>query len=374
MRLLWAFSTFAIGGPQRRFASLIERLDPSFQHVVIALDGNREAEQFLPANGRWSRHELTFEKSSFVSFSNLRAIRRTLDEFAPDLILTSNWGAIEWAIANRGRRRIPHIHFEDGFGPDESASRQNQKRVLARRAFLRGRIVVVPSTTLLHIALNIWRLPPDQVIHIPNGVDVERYRQRAGKSAGAEIVVGSLGALRGEKNYRRLVRAVAQADRQCGALLRLAIYGEGPERIAIESEAMSSDFTGRLSLPGASLAAETALREFDIFALSSDTEQMPLSLMEAMAAGLPVAATDVGDIRDMVSDENRAFITKAGDDKALAHAISVLASDEVLRQQLGAANAAKARVDFALERMVGAYSALIRNVIATGGRRYTKFQ
>lgn len=359
MKMLWVFSTFSIGGPQRRAAEIIARLGDSEEHVIIPLDGRREASAFLPPDGAWRFETVPLKKSGFVSFSNLAAIRSALSRLKPDLLMTSNWGAIEWAIANRGAAKVPHIHFEDGFGPDESQTRQNWKRAGARRLALSDRLVVVPSQTLLDVARRCWRLPAENVILIENGVDVARYRspQRPERPV---VVVGSLGALRPEKNYPRLARAVAaaRADAGCGICLR--ICGEGPDRAAIEAEADAS----WLELPGETKSPETAFRDFDIFALSSDTEQAPLSLMEAMAAGLPVAATDVGDIKRMVAPANAPFISQMEDEKGLANSIAALAKDRRLRLELGRANAAKAGTDFTVEKMVSAHAALHRRAIS----------
>ncbi len=359
MKLLWVFSTFAIGGPQRRFAALAPALGREFSHAIVAMDGRTDAAQFLTPSADWRLLPVEVKKSSFVSWSSVRRFRRMIAEQKPDILLTSNWGTIEWAIANRGRGRRPHIHFEDGFGPDEQL-RQNPRRIIARATLLRNSLIVVPSRTLYNVALSLWRLPDRNVALIANGVDLARFAPAA--RTGPDIVVGSLGALRAEKNYRRLVRAFAAAKTASGPM-RLAIFGEGPDRVAIEAEARAAGVADRIILPGAALAPERALASIDIFALSSDTEQAPLSLMEAMVSGLPVVATDVGDIADMVSDENRPFIVSAADETAFAEKLTRLAGDRDLRLGIGAANAAKASRDFSLDRMVAAHLALYRRAL-----------
>jgi glycosyltransferase involved in cell wall biosynthesis len=99
--------------------------------------------------------------------------------------------------------------------------------------------------------------------------------------------------------------------------------------------------------------------QFDIFALSSDTEQMPLSVIEAMASGLPVVSTDVGDVRLMVAETNLPHITPL-DDAALAGALAALVADPDERRRIGLANQTKAGRDFDQAAMFAAHGALWR--------------
>jgi glycosyltransferase involved in cell wall biosynthesis len=164
-------------------------------------------------------------------------------------------------------------------------------------------------------------------------------------------------ALRPEKNLARLLRAFAlvRALRPC----RLVIAGGGPERAGLEALAGELGVAGEVDFPGHVADTPALYAGFDAFALSSDTEQMPISVLEAMAAGLPVAATDVGDVRAMLAPENGAEVV-AQDAAALAAALAGLLADPARRALLGAANRRRAEADFDQETMFAAWHALFR--------------
>jgi glycosyltransferase involved in cell wall biosynthesis len=270
--------------------------------------------------------------------------------------VTYNWGAIEWAMANIPRL-ARHIHIEDGFGPEERAG-QIRRRVLTRRVVLARSTVVLPSRNLLRIATEVWGLNPSRVHYLPNGIDISRF---AGpdRIPGDVPILGTVAGLRTEKNVSRLLRAFRHVAEATPA--RLIIVGDGPERSALAALSEKLGLASRIEFAGQVDEPAPLYRLFDIFALSSDTEQMPLSVIEAMASGLPIASTDVGDVAAMVAEANRPFITTL-DEVALAGAITALAGDRNLRARLGAANQAKATAEFDQAAMVAAFRTLFDGV------------
>jgi glycosyltransferase involved in cell wall biosynthesis len=358
--IVHVFPSFARGGQQMRLATVARGLGDRFRHRVISLDNE------VSAKGAFDPQTIEVEtfaakKSAGLSLSNIRGLARLID--GGDLLCTYNFGSLEAALANRRGPKLPHLHFEDGFGPDESLTRQKLRRVLLRRFLLADSLVIVPSRGLEELALGKWRLKRANLRRIVNGVEIARFgRERGPRNAAAPVIVGSVGALRPEKNYLRLIGAFTRAAP--GKAAKLTIYGEGQQRARLGVLAGKAGCD--IELRGETSAPEKAYASFDIFALSSDTEQAPLSLMEAMAAGLPVVATDVGDIRDMVAEENRAFITPLGDDDALADALALLIGDSGLRARLGAANAGKARASFSAARMVEDFRALFTETLERG--------
>jgi len=303
---------------------------------------------------------------------NAVTLRRLFKRLHPNLVLTYGWGGTDAAAVARisGFRRV--IHTEDGFLPDES-QKQKFKRVLVRRLLLRMPArIVVPSRTLWRIATGIWWLPLRRVCFVPNGIDTERFSppspetiQAARRRLGClpdELVIGTVGHLREEKNQFRLLKAFAALVAQRPA--RLLILGDGPLRSPLVRRTQELGLADHVVFTG--VVSDTAAHypAMDALAMSSDTEQMPLAVLEAMGMGLPVVSTDVGDVKEMISDENRRWVTWLGDDEAYAQALIDLANNPSDRSIFGRANREKCVRDFNYGGMMKSYLDLYREVLA----------
>ncbi len=166
--VLSVFATFAVGGPQVRFAALANRYGARYRHLIVAMDGNVACRERLSPSLDVRFSPVPIRKGAIIA--NLRAFRRFLRAQRPDVLVTHNWGSIEWAAANLPAL-VRHVHIEDGFGPEER-DRQLRRRVLIRRLVLRRSTLAVPSRTLARIAMGVWRLAPQRVHFIPNGIDL----------------------------------------------------------------------------------------------------------------------------------------------------------------------------------------------------------
>jgi glycosyltransferase involved in cell wall biosynthesis len=346
------FPGFGVGGAQVRFCALANHLGPGVPHSVISLNGDQACAEKLDPD-----LDVRFPPSGHQRGRMLGSIlhaRRVLAQERPRLVITSNWGAIEWAIGAR-LAGLAHLHSEDGFGPEER-TRQIPRRVRTRRLALRGSELILPSRTLQAIARDQWRLPAPRLHYVPNGIDLARF---AGATPmppppGEGPVIGTIAALRAEKNIPRLLNAVARLRQS--RKLRLVVVGDGPERPALEAQAGALGIDDATLFAGHSPQAERWMASFDVFALSSDTEQMPLSLLEAMASGLACACTDVGDVAGMVARANAAFVTPVTDD---AFTLGLGALLEADRAAIGRANRAKAEAEFDQATMFQAWGRLL---------------
>ena len=310
--MLHVFPTFDLGGSQRRTVDLMNVFKKEERHIVVPIDGRRGATARLDPDVRIEYRECVIRPSSRPALDNWWRLRRLLGDVRPDLLLTYNFGALEAALANRLLPICRHIHFEDGFGPEEADGRQLPRRVWLRRLALSGNsIIVVPSRTLERIALEAWRFKADRVHYVPNGIDIERFARAKPypglRRSDQECLIGSIGVLRPEKRLDRLLRIFAKLETQQST--RLVIAGDGPERARLESMARELQINDRVTFTGFIDAPETILAALDVFAITSDTEQMPYSLLEAMAASLPIVATDVGDIKAMLPKASQASVS-----------------------------------------------------------------
>lgn len=360
--LLHVFPSFAVGGQQTRFATLANRLGPRFRHRIVSLDGADQALALLDPS-----LDVALLPAAAGGIGGLPGIVRCLSATEATALVTYNWGAIEWAMINRLIHRRPHLHLEDGFGPEE-AERQKRRRIIARAIMLRRSQVVVPALNLATIAVNQWHLPPKHVHYIPNGIDAGRFdhpppgsAQRFAQRPG-ECVIGSFSPLRPEKNIARLLSAFARIGADLTA--RLVICGDGPERDRLTAMAANEGIAERVVFTGHIAPPEAVMGAFDLLAMTSDTEQMPYAVIEAMAARLPVVATDVGDIALMVAPENRPFIVARDDTDGLAAALCRLCQEPDLRRRLGRENRRRVESEYTIERMVDAFQRVLDAVLA----------
>jgi glycosyltransferase involved in cell wall biosynthesis len=197
------------------------------------------------------------------------------------------------------------------------------------------------------------------VLYVPNGVDTARFAEPISEGVPGflrrpgEMVIGTVAPLRREKNIGRLLRVFAMLE--FSRPLRLVIAGDGAERISLERLAADLGIAGRVIFTG-QVVPEAVLGTFDIFALSSDTEQMPNAMLEAMAASRAIAAVNVGDVKNIVCEDNQEFIVDRDDATAFAEAFTRLLCNPERRQALGCANRRRVVAEFSQERMFSAYS------------------
>ncbi|WFL77559.1 glycosyltransferase family 4 protein [Altererythrobacter arenosus] len=367
-RILHLHSSFSPGGKELRCVQLINAFGPGLRHAIVS----GEPEQ-MGAAKLISRSISVDYPQDFPSLQGrpwpgrLLKLAKAMKPY--DLVLTYNWGAMDAVMAHtifsEALGLPPLIHHEDGFNEDEAGKLKASRNWYRRIGLGKASGLVVPSERLEEIALLTWQQPIGRVKRIANGIDTKAFAKTPRHDVlrvvkrDNEKWVGTLAGLRPVKNLTALVRAFAGLPEEW----QLVIVGEGPEKDRIRGEAAALELSHRVHLPGQVANPADVAGLFDIFALSSHSEQFPISVVEAMAAGIPVAAPAVGDIAQMVASENAPYICAPGDEAALAASLKQLATDDVLRGDIGLANRTKARAEFDEQRMIDTYRRLYASAL-----------
>jgi glycosyltransferase involved in cell wall biosynthesis len=258
------------------------------------------------------------------------------------------------ALIARVPRRVHTKHGANVYGP---------RGLWAARALVRAvDAVVAVSAETAAVARSKELVPPERLHVVPNGVPLGRFARNADARArvraelglpGDAMVVGSVGRLAPEKDYPLLVRALAPLldERK-----RLILVGEGPARAAIEAS-VPREKAGFVQILGARDDVPALLSAFDVFALSSRTEGLPLAIPEAMANSLPIVATAVGGLPSSVPRDCGHLVPR-GDEASLRRVLAALLDDPARARTMGDAARDHALARFSVEKMTDAYEQL----------------
>ena len=238
--------------------------------------------------------------------------------------------------------------------------------VMARRA---GCAVVVCDAMRNDPRIRAARLKV-RVVH--NGISDLKCQSNAGNGLGSigvkhdsdKLIIGTVGRLSPEKGFDVLVSAVARVVHG-GQAVRLVMIGDGPERDRLEALARERGVAECVHFTGYIPEASRFMRGFDIFVMSSLREGLPLTLLEAMQAGVPVVATRVGGIPEVLGDGRCGILVNPGNEDELARAIIQLYDSWEMRRQLAVAGKDRVRGEFSSENMEQKYRAIYEQVLST---------
>ena len=247
-----------------------------------------------------------------------------------------------------------------------------RKRILANRLLLQRRDRVVGVGAALRQALIVNEgIPARRVSVIYNGIDLNAFSQppadrsaiRRAMDVGEEdFVLIQVARLVPIKDHLTALRAVKQVAVQWPRV-RLVVVGEGPEEAAIREFVSQNELTAQVRLLGLRSDVAWLLPGADAFLLSSINEGIPLTLIEAMAAGLAIVSTDVGGVAEVVLDGQTGLLAPVGDAGVLAQHVLSLAARPDIRAALGRAGRERAFALFSEEQMLDAYDRLYREML-----------
>lgn len=231
-----------------------------------------------------------------------------------------------------------------------------------RRIWRKAAWVSAVSRPLQELAEKTW--PEGRIDFVPNGVDTQKFHPEAGKNRAEEPSDGftlvCIAQLTLMKGIQHLLRAISELPKDQIARLRLVIYGTGPYQAALEELADELGLSERVEFAGLvdSNVLSGKLRAADGFVLPSLREGLPLSLLEAMACGLPVVISAIGGIPDVVRDGENGLLVQPGDETALTEALRRILSDGALRARLSS-SARETALQWSWARIWEQYEALM---------------
>lgn len=352
--------SLAVGGMENGVVNVINATRDQVRHTVVTMTGRGPLSERLPA----SVPIHCIGKRAGTDLGAVLRLGRLVRGLRPDVVHSRNWGAFDAVVAARlaGVRTVVHgEHGREAADPQGLDPRRNRLRRLL--APLVSRFVTVSLDLRRWLVITVG-IPAHKVVTIHNGVDTARFspadsseaREALGLPIGA-TVIGTIGRLDPVKDQAGLIEAFSGLA-ESGSSPILAIVGEGPSRPALEEQILRRGLSQRVRLFGERRDVATALRAFDVFVLPSRAEGMSNTILEAMASGLPVVATDVGGNPELVEPETTGRLVPPGDPHALEAALRGYVADAYLRRSQGKAGRERVIQQFSLDRMAQAHAGL----------------
>ena len=356
------------GGMEHMLVKLINHTHQRYRHAVVCLEGYGVLRDQIESVDVTC---VALNKKPGKDWGCYFRLWRVLRNMKPDLVHTYNIGALDVAPVARLAGVQCVVHAERGRDAADPRGESRKYRLLRRwlLPFIDRYLPV--SRDLQNWLIEKVGIPSSRVICIPNGIDVTAFATAADVKGArpllgsfalpGTVLIGTVGRLDPVKDQAGLIAAFYNL---CGALpqererLRLVLVGEGPQRPALESLIAHTGLLAQIRLVGNRTDVAALLAEFDVFALSSIAEGMPGVVLEAMAAGLPVVATAVGGVGEVVVAGVTGTLVPASDPEALAAALANYVLDDKLRAQHGNAGREHVVAQFSLQTMLSAYAAV----------------
>ncbi|SIN67648.1 Glycosyltransferase involved in cell wall bisynthesis [Singulisphaera sp. GP187] len=289
-----------------------------------------------------------------------RRTARIIREWRPDIIHVRNgWGwpdaALAWLLALRRGRLVFSFHGWD------SMNRLPWRRAFIYRqlARLTPALVSISAETADRFAYEAG-IAPSRFTVLDSGIDVDRFLPAERRERSGRLVIGCVSRLDPIKAHDVLIDAFARAVDGGARDLELRLVGDGPTRGSLERLVAERGLGDRVRFLGMCRDIPDQLRAMDLFVLPSHREGRPISIMEAMASGLPVIATRVGSVPGLVENGRTGLLVEPGDVAALARAITDLADDPEVRSRLAEASRRFAVAGLSVGRMAEQYAAFYK--------------
>lgn len=351
VHIIWSLGT---GGAEKLLVDLALNLKDSYELTVISQFGR----------GGFPNEEILEKNAVRVIYLNKRTgfdlkavfdLYKTLSAIKPDIVHThiqASAYAIFWYITHPKAAKFHTVHSV----ADRELGKVHQKAQAFAYACL-GVVPIAISPAVKESLVKTYGLGAENIPLIHNGIDTSEFaRPRAARGENAPFELVQVASFNKWKNQIFLLRAFARALEQ-EPDMHLTFVGDGPELAAVKSAAEKLGIRDKALFAGSSAKVAEFLRRADAFVLSSTFEGLPLAVLEAYAAGLPVISTRVGGVPDMLTDGENGLLVPSGDEAAMSAAILKLRANRGLCAKMGEANRKKAE-EFDIKTVSEAYKKL----------------
>ena len=356
---------FDFGGLETVLAECVNRIPATeYRHAIVCLTDYTE---FADKITQPEVPIFALHKAPGLGLGTHAAFWKLMRQLRPTILHTYNLSAIEYVFTATLAGVPVRIHAEHGRDLSDPEGK-NRKHNLLRRLLIPFIDCFVPvSRDLRQWLTDAIGVPDAKNLLINNGVDTDQFRAlpstaaaTATTTAPTEFVVGTVGRIQDVKNQKGLVDAFVRLLSllpQERARLRLHLVGDGPLLPQIRTQVEAAGIADRVWLAGSRTDIAELMRGFSVFALPSFAEGTPVTLLEAMASSLPVVASKVGGIPDVVSEES-GVLTAATDTEAIAAALMQYCREPALAARHGAAGRRTVEQHYSIAAMLTAYTRL----------------
>ena len=366
---------FDVGGLENGVVNLINHMPAErFRHAVVALAECVPA--FCERVRRTDVRFISLHKPPGHGIKLYPRLYRLFRELRPAIVHTRNLAALEFTVPARLAGVPARVHGEHGWDTSDPGGTLRKYQLLRRvySPFV-SRYVALSGQIESYLTDRVG-IARSRVERICNGVDTLRFRPAVVRERlpgspftdPSAVIVGTVGRLQTVKDQVNLVRAVAiaRARGEGGQALRLVIAGDGPQRGEVEAEIRATGIGDITWLAGERSDVPAVMRALDVFALPSRAEGISNTILEAMASGLPVLATEVGGNAELVAAGTTGQLVPAQDPEAMAQALLRYTSDAALRHNHGAAGRRRVEQNFSIDNMVTRYTSLYEQLLHRG--------
>lgn len=366
--MLQVVHSLSVGGVERNLVSLVRRSDGDrIQQVVCTIRQPGLLAAELP--DRTKLESLNIRNLNRLSAWRLAAVIRRRQ---PDIVHARNFNTwTDCILACRLAGLDPPVLGFHGLETPEGFTVKQRRRAAWLRLSSR-QFTTVSSAGALTLQRDL-DISDDHICVLPNGVDTEHFAppdpnardaaRRDLKISPEEFVVVTVASLVPVKDHATIVEAVRQNPPQRNNY-RMLIVGDGPLRSTLEKQARGGPAGVKWTFLGALRNVRSALHAADLFVLSSRFELMSNAVLEAMACGLSIIATDVGNNAELVEQEYAGLIVPSGDAGALGRSIARLATDPALRLRFGERARKRVCTEYGLHNMVDRYTRYYESLLA----------